>query len=519
MGKAAGADAKTGAATSAMSQILAARSAVSALLAATNPQLAAAQQRAAAVSAAITGSTGSGGTSSAAAAIAAAAAAKNPLLASNPILAAQVAALGGSNAASAAVTKAALLAAAANSAKLGAVNPGLAMALAMAAAKQAEAARAEGVPAEGDKDTKAEDRAGEKRRRSRSRSRSPYFRRRGRGRSLSRSPPRRRSRSPGEWGPLKEVRVIKERATGFNKGFCFVDLETVEAAKALVEGGRAKELKMDDRLLLFHYSKPLQGAEDGGALADSSSGKPLDWVCPSCGVNNFARRSECFKCVTRRPANPVTVADRVDAGGGEYGARGRGGGEWEGRGGGRAAAVAVAMGPDASNVLIVRGLDDSVHEESLRQEFSQHGSVTDVRMMRDKITLKSRGFAFVTLANVDQATRAMLTCHNKRLFKGGPVMRVAYARGPNHGVPSTPLADAATAAYAAAAGGGAAEDTDVMAQRVWEFVIKGGLVMRVAYARGPNHGVPSTPLADAATAAYAAAAGGVAAEDTDVMAQ
>ena len=29
--------------------------------------------------------------------------------------------------------------------------------------------------------------------------------------------------------------------------------------------------------------------------------RPGDWTCPSCGANNFARRTECFKCNTRKP--------------------------------------------------------------------------------------------------------------------------------------------------------------------------------------------------------------------------
>eukprot|EP00438_Fugacium_kawagutii_P036081 Skav218062 [mRNA] locus=scaffold1832:38382:38729:+ [translate_table: standard] len=30
--------------------------------------------------------------------------------------------------------------------------------------------------------------------------------------------------------------------------------------------------------------------------------RPGDWKCPSCGSNNFARRTECFKCGTKKPA-------------------------------------------------------------------------------------------------------------------------------------------------------------------------------------------------------------------------
>ena len=59
----------------------------------------------------------------------------------------------------------------------------------------------------------------------------------------------------------------------------------------------------------------------GGGGRGGGDSKPGDWVCPKCGVNNFASRSACFKC--------------GEAGGG--GGRGQGGrGQGGGRGGGRA---------------------------------------------------------------------------------------------------------------------------------------------------------------------------------------
>lgn len=55
--------------------------------------------------------------------------------------------------------------------------------------------------------------------------------------------------------------------------------------------------------------------EDRGGMGDFAKGdkgdkgkgggkepRPGDWKCPSCGSNNFARRTECFKCGTKKPA-------------------------------------------------------------------------------------------------------------------------------------------------------------------------------------------------------------------------
>ena len=61
-----------------------------------------------------------------------------------------------------------------------------------------------------------------------------------------------------------QVRVVKDRHSGQSKGFGFVDFESVEAAQAMVEAARKKELKLGDRLLMFHYSKPLPDRHAGG---------------------------------------------------------------------------------------------------------------------------------------------------------------------------------------------------------------------------------------------------------------
>ena len=40
---------------------------------------------------------------------------------------------------------------------------------------------------------------------------------------------------------------------------------------------------------------------DKGGKGGGKEPRPGDWKCPSCGANNFARRTECFKCGTKKP--------------------------------------------------------------------------------------------------------------------------------------------------------------------------------------------------------------------------
>ena len=56
---------------------------------------------------------------------------------------------------------------------------------------------------------------------------------------------------------------------------------------------------------------------DSSIKDKNSEKKPGDWTCPSCRVNNFARRDQCFRCGARKPFD--------GDGGGGYGGGGRGG--------------------------------------------------------------------------------------------------------------------------------------------------------------------------------------------------
>jgi RNA-binding protein 5/10 len=53
-----------------------------------------------------------------------------------------------------------------------------------------------------------------------------------------------------------------------------------------------------------------------------------------------------------------------------------------------------------THVLVVRGLDEDADEEMLRYEFSKHAPIKDLRLVRDKFTHVSRGFAFVHFYSV-----------------------------------------------------------------------------------------------------------------------
>ncbi|KAG9452981.1 hypothetical protein H6P81_005885 [Aristolochia fimbriata] len=240
-----------------------------------------------------------------------------------------------------------------------------------------------------------------------------------------------------EWGPLRHVRVIKERNSGISHGFAFIDFPSVGAARKMMDGIGHDGLIVDGRKLFFEYSsKPTGGAggppygQENGSKHSYGNGRsfsaPCDWMCTICGCVNFARRTSCFQCNEVRtddsPAADVATSNPLP-----MGKRGS------------------DTGP--THVLVVRGLDENADEEMLRYEFSKHAPIKDLRLVRDKFTHVSRGFAFVHFHLVEDATKALEATNGTTLEKNGQILRVAYAKsihGPgSSGAPSSSLAAAA----------------------------------------------------------------------------
>ncbi|KAH8483126.1 hypothetical protein H0E87_027762 [Populus deltoides] len=239
-----------------------------------------------------------------------------------------------------------------------------------------------------------------------------------------------------EWGPLRHVRVIKERNSGISRGFAFIDFPSVGAARAMMDRIGDDGLVVDDRKLFFEYSKPTGGA--GGPFGQDKFGQhrkitvPSDWMCTICGCINFARRTSCFQCNEPR-ADDAPPADIALSNPPSLGKKG------------------FEAGP--THVLVVRGLDENADEEMLRYEFSKHAPIKDLRLVRDKFTHVSRGFAFVHFHSVEDATKALHATNGTALEKNGQILRVAYAKsilGPGASGPSQSSSLAAAAIEAAA---------------------------------------------------------------------
>jgi polyadenylate-binding protein len=66
--------------------------------------------------------------------------------------------------------------------------------------------------------------------------------------------------------------------------------------------------------------------------------------------------------------------------------------------------------------LYIKNLDDSIDDERLRQEFSQFGTITSAKVMRDEKTNISKGFGFVCFSSPDEATKAVAEMNGHMLL-------------------------------------------------------------------------------------------------------
>lgn len=74
-----------------------------------------------------------------------------------------------------------------------------------------------------------------------------------------------------------------------------------------------------------------------------------------------------------------------------------------------------------STKLYVGNVPFTALEIDLQDLFAQAGTVSEVVLMQDKFTGKSRGFAFVTMSTEDDAQNAIRQFHGKN-FQGRPLV-------------------------------------------------------------------------------------------------
>lgn len=80
--------------------------------------------------------------------------------------------------------------------------------------------------------------------------------------------------------------------------------------------------------------------------------------------------------------------------------------------------------------LFVGNLSYNVTEDELRGVFSQYGEITDLKVITDRMSGRSKGIAFVTFAEEDQAQAAIEAMHNQEIDGRAVIVNVARPQAP-----------------------------------------------------------------------------------------
>ncbi|MDF1662304.1 MAG: RNA-binding protein [Planctomycetota bacterium] len=166
-----------------------------------------------------------------------------------------------------------------------------------------------------------------------------------------------------EFGEVTNARVITDRDTGRSRGFAFVTFANGDSAERAVD--EMNGVMLDGREIVVREAED-KGPRAGGAGGGDRGGR---------------------------------------AGGGRDGGRGgdRGGRSGGGDRGGRGQGGSYSGG----NTLFVGSLSWDTKEPQLRSAFEEFGDINEARVITDRDTGRSRGFAFVTFEAADAAERAV----------------------------------------------------------------------------------------------------------------
>ncbi|GLE02506.1 hypothetical protein PINS_up011344 [Pythium insidiosum] len=211
------------------------------------------------------------------------------------------------------------------------------------------------------------------------------------------------------------VRLMLNKVTGESRGFAFADFESIEAATDVLRAFETTPLALDGRTVFIGYS-------DNERMA-----RPLkpDWLCDHCDASNFGKRSECFKCYAPKSANAREAPARPTQSSAfaPYAQRFE-----EHRTGD------FDEPPETpSAVLAMRMIPLHVDEGQLQVVLASFEGIQDIRLVRDRVTNASRGFAFIEFADVERAMNGLEAMRDLEI-DSSPV-RVGYARETFHSRP------------------------------------------------------------------------------------
>ncbi|XP_055021811.1 RNA-binding protein 10 isoform X2 [Boleophthalmus pectinirostris] len=223
----------------------------------------------------------------------------------------------------------------------------------------------------------------------------------------------------------KEVRLMRNKTSGQSRGFAFVEFNLIQEATRWMETNQGVLLILGQRVSM-HYSDPKPRANE-------------DWLCNKCGVQNFKRREKCFKCCAPKAEAELKLPQlQQDLVGGLHNSRVQGllplPVHYQNSGLSVAQGQAAQQQTDTANdTLILRNLGPHTSVDGILLALSPFAtlSASNVRLIKDKHTNLNRGFAFLQLSTIVEASQLLqiLQTQLPSLSIDGKTIVVEFAKG------------------------------------------------------------------------------------------
>uniref|UniRef100_A0A3Q2QZY8 RNA binding motif protein 10 n=2 Tax=Fundulus heteroclitus TaxID=8078 RepID=A0A3Q2QZY8_FUNHE len=222
----------------------------------------------------------------------------------------------------------------------------------------------------------------------------------------------------------REVRLMRNKSSGQSRGFAFVEFNLIQEATRWMETNQGTLLILGQRVSM-HYSDPKPRANE-------------DWLCNKCGVQNFKRREKCFKCGVPKSEGELKLPQLprdVPLGVQKEGAQGLLPLPVSYQPAGPSAPPRPAPQPTdvANDTLILRNLGPHTAVEAILSALAPFAtlSASNVRLIKDKHTHLNRGFAFLQLSTIVEASQLLqiLQALQPPLSIDGKAIVVEFAKG------------------------------------------------------------------------------------------
>ncbi|KAJ3586746.1 hypothetical protein NHX12_013140 [Muraenolepis orangiensis] len=231
----------------------------------------------------------------------------------------------------------------------------------------------------------------------------------------------------------REVRLMRNKCSGQSRGFAFVEFNLIQEASRWMETNQMVLSILGQRVAM-HYSDPKPRANE-------------DWLCSKCGVQNFKRREKCFKCSVHKSEAELKLPllqREVTLGLQKEGSQGllplpvpyhsTASSVSSVHAAQQQQQQHYQQQPDVANdTLIVRNLGPHTPVEAILMALAPFATLSpsNVRLIKDKHTHLNRGFAFLQLTTIVEASQLLqiLQALQPTLSIEGKAIDVEFAKG------------------------------------------------------------------------------------------